>query len=73
MKLIVICLVLTVSEVRKKRLFVLDSPSLADLGRNDAMTRYLPLQEKGTESKGPKEGDHHVYILPLSTSSSTLL
>ena len=31
MKLIVICLLLTVSELRKKRLFVLDSPSLSDL------------------------------------------
>jgi hypothetical protein len=31
MKLIVICLLLTVYELRKKRLFVLDSPSLSDL------------------------------------------
>lgn len=31
MKLIIICLLLTVSELRKKRLFVLDSPSLSEL------------------------------------------
>jgi hypothetical protein len=64
MKLIIICLLLTVSELRKKRLFVLDSPSLSDLVFYVAMTRYLPLQEKGTGSQGPKEGDYHVYLLP---------
>ena len=28
------------------------------------MTRYLPLQEKGTGSQGQEEGDYHVYLLP---------
>jgi hypothetical protein len=29
-----------------------------------AMTRYLLLKEKGTESKGQREGDHHVAFTP---------
>jgi len=71
---LVICL-LTVGDLRKKRLFVLDSPSLSDLGRNDAMTRYLPLQEKGTKGQGQKGGrSPRVYTPgPEITTSSTPL
>jgi hypothetical protein len=71
MKLIFICL-LTVSELRKKRLFVLDSRHSRTLTEM-TMTRYLLLQEKGTGSKGQKKGDHHVRLLPDTTMSSTPL